>query len=65
MALAVKGGVLGKGGELGTPRGVCDEEEGISRRPDSTSERFVTIGVSGAFLVIDALGVSRSEGNFL
>ena len=36
--------------------------EGISRRPDNTSERVVTIGVSGAFLVIDALGVTMFEG---
>ena len=29
---------------------------------DSTSEWFVTIRVSGAFPVIDALGVTMSEG---
>ena len=57
-------GVLDKGGEPGTPRGVYDEEDGISRRPDNTSERFVTIRVSGAFQVIDALGVIRPDGKF-
>ena len=47
---------------LGTPRGVSDKGEVNSRRPDSTSESFGTIGVSGACLVIYALGETKFEG---
>lgn len=39
-----------------------DKGEGISQRPDNTSGRLGTIGVSGSFLVIDALGATMSEG---
>ena len=41
---------------------MSDKGEGISRRPDNTRESFGNIGVSGACLVIDALGESRFEG---
>ena len=60
-ALAVRLGVLGKGGGFGTPRGVTVKGEGISRRPDNTSEGLGTIGVWGAFQAI-ALGATRSGG---
>ena len=36
--------------------------KGNSRRSDSTSESFGTIGVSGASLVIDALSETGLEG---
>ena len=55
-ALAVRLRVLGKGGGLGAPQGVSVKGEGLSRRSDNTSESFGTIGISGASLVIFALG---------
>lgn len=65
MALAVKGGSLGKGGEPGTPRGVSDKGDGVSRKPDKTSERLSTKGVSGAFLATNSLGATRSDEQLL
>ena len=61
-ALAVRLGVLGKGGGLGSPQAVSVRGEALSRRSDNTSESFDTIGVSGVCLVIFALGKSRVDG---
>jgi len=41
---------------------VSDKGEGNSRRSDSTSESFGTIGVSGAYLILYALSETRFEG---
>lgn len=61
-ALVIKGGVLAKGSELGTLRGVSRKSEGRSRISDKSSERLVTKGVSGEFLAINSVGATSSDG---
>lgn len=56
MALAVRVGVLCKGGESRTPRRVSETGEGLSRRSESISERLGTRGTRGVS------GATRPEG---